>query len=259
MLDRRRIDRPIVFRCERKTSERREVQVERRLLVQVERVHAFQCEAHQFGNQERVEREIRSPALLRGKSLVDQPHIRARRGERRRSRVGALSRNRTRIVDERVPVGRREPPSQYSRSVARRSSKPLASNAGATSVGAMSFRNRPIPPRTFPNGAPNPGIPVVPFVPNARKNPMRGLMSMTRGTKSVRCMKAGVDVGIVRRPVAEAIGVNAHTVENLRARSGPPIVAERQRSGQRIRRRALAHEHSAKARRRCSRRRRRSS
>src|SRR5437773_6722761 len=39
---------------------------------------------------------------------------------------------------------------------------PLARRAGATSVAGMSLRNIPIPPRTFPQGAPNPGIPVVP-------------------------------------------------------------------------------------------------
>ena len=69
-------------------------------------------------------------------------------------------------------------------------------------------------------------------------------------------MKTCVDVGIVRRTIAEPIGVDAHAIQNLRARPGAPIVADRQRSSQRAPRRALAHEHSAEARRQRSRRRR---
>src|SRR5437667_10394610 len=62
---------------------------------------------------------------------------------------------------------------------------PLASIAGATSVGATSFRKIPTPPRTLPHGAPKPGIPLVPLVPNAWKNPTRGLISSSLGTWSV--------------------------------------------------------------------------
>src|SRR5689334_22288227 len=64
----------------------REIEVGHRLLMDVERVYALHREANQLRNQERVEREVGSPALLRPEMTVDHPHVGPRRDERRSCR-----------------------------------------------------------------------------------------------------------------------------------------------------------------------------